>query len=74
MQSPIVQTLIHVAKVAGHILVAIIFVGALAYLSNDQATFTAYLVSFGLPTAVANLLFAGIYKFIQLHQPNPNAN
>ena len=46
-----------------------LIVGAFSYLSSNQAAFTGYLVSLGMPVALVNILFAAVLKYLQTHEP-----
>jgi len=67
---------IHGAKVAGHIAFAAIIIGLGVLIDNNsQVTqqFVSYLIQFGIPTAIANIVVAAVVKFIKLRAAQLNA-
>jgi membrane protein DedA with SNARE-associated domain len=69
--------ILHGLNVAGHILFAAIIVGLGVLLNNNPAVtsqFSSFLIQFGLPTAIVNIVVAAVVKFIQTEAAKENAD
>ncbi len=66
----------HGISVAGHIFFAAIVVG-LGVLINNNPTitqqFSSFLLQFGIPTAIVNIIVAAVVKFIETKAADQNA-
>lgn len=68
MQKPSTQAILHALKVGGHIFVSILVVGIVSYFdkhSEMMQAFTSWLVSFGIPAGIVNMVVAGIMKYLK---------
>jgi hypothetical protein len=76
MSTNIKTAFLHGLKVAGHIIIAALVVGASTLLSGPGVAdkFASALLQFGIPVALTNILFAMVLKFIDTKAAQVNAS
>lgn len=68
MSSRSSQAIVHALKVGFHIFVAVLIVGFVSYVDNNSGqmqAFTSWLVAFGVPAGIVNMVIAGIVKYLK---------
>ena len=60
----------HAIKVGFHILFAIFAVGVVVTLEKHSAQYAAFLMQYGIPVGVTNMVVAGVLKYLNTHYPD----